>query len=45
MRGLKIIIGIVIITTELIIRNGITKEQRPLTQEQFEDNNYTLNIS
>jgi len=28
-----------------IIRNGITKEQRPLTQEQFEDNNYTLNIS
>ena len=28
-----------------IIRYGITKEQRPLTQEQFEDNNYTLNIS
>ena len=23
--------------------NGITKEQRPLTEEQFRDNNYTLN--
>ena len=23
--------------------NGITKEQRPLTEEQFNDNNYTLN--
>ena len=23
--------------------NGITKEQRPLTKEQFNDNNYTLN--
>jgi len=23
--------------------NKITKEQRPLTQEQFNDNNYTLN--
>ena len=23
--------------------NKITKEQRPLTQEQFDDNNYTLN--
>ena len=27
-----------------IYRNGITKEQRPLTREQFNDNNYTLNI-
>ena len=26
-----------------IYRNGITKEQRPLTREQFNDNNYTLN--
>ena len=26
-----------------VYRNGITKEQRPLTQEQFNDNNYTLN--
>ena len=26
-----------------IYRNGITKEQRPLTREQFDDNNYTLN--
>ena len=24
--------------------NGITKERRPLTREQFNDNNYTLNI-
>ena len=23
--------------------NGITKEQRPLTEEQYRDNNYTLN--
>ena len=23
--------------------NGITKEQRPLTEEQFRDHNYTLN--
>ena len=23
--------------------NGITKEQRPLTEEQFRDSNYTLN--
>ena len=26
-----------------IIRNGITNEQRPLTEAQFRDNNYTLN--
>ena len=26
-----------------IYRNGITKEQRPLTREQFDDNTYTLN--
>ena len=26
-----------------IYRNGITKEQRPLTEEQYRDNNYTLN--
>ena len=26
-----------------IYRNGITNEQRPLTEEQFRDNNYTLN--
>ena len=26
-----------------IYTNGITKEQRPLTEEQFNDNNYTLN--
>ena len=24
-------------------RNGITKEQRPLTKQQYDDNNYTLN--
>ena len=24
-------------------RNGITNEQRPLTEEQYRDNNYTLN--
>ena len=26
-----------------VYRNGITEEQRPLTREQFNDNNYTLN--
>ena len=25
--------------------NGITKERRPLTEEQYEDRNYTLNTS
>ena len=28
---------------EYIYMNGITKEQRPLTEEQFNDSNYTLN--
>ena len=28
-----------------IIRNQLTNEQRPLTQEQYEDRNYTLNIA
>ena len=27
-----------------VYRNGITKEQRPLTEEQYRDSNYTLNI-
>ena len=27
-----------------VYRNGITKEQRPLTEEQYRDTNYTLNI-
>ena len=27
-----------------VYRNGITNEQRPLTEEQFNDSNYTLNI-
>ena len=26
-----------------IYRNGITREQRPLTEEQYRDTNYTLN--
>ena len=26
-----------------VFRNAITKETRPLTEEQFNDNNYTLN--
>jgi len=26
-----------------VYRNGITKEQRPLTREQYNDTNYTLN--
>ena len=26
-----------------VYRNQITKEERPLTEEQFDDNNYTLN--
>ena len=25
--------------------NAITRERRPITQEQYEDRNYTLNIS
>ena len=29
--------------TVYVYRNGITKEQRPLTEEQYRDNNYTLN--
>ena len=29
--------------TVYVYRNGITKEERPLTKEQFDDNNYTLN--
>jgi len=29
--------------TVYIYRNGITKEERPLTEEQYRDNNYTLN--
>ena len=28
-----------------IYRNGITKERRPITGEQYNDNNYTLNTS
>ena len=28
-----------------IYRNTITKEQRPITEEQYQDNNYTLNTS
>ena len=28
---------------QYIYINGITKEQRPLTEEQFRDNSYTLN--
>ena len=28
-----------------VYRNGITKEERPLTREQYRDDNYTLNIS
>ena len=30
-------------TREYIYVNGITKEQRPLTREQYYDTNYTLN--
>jgi len=26
-----------------VYRNGITKEQRPLTEEQYNDNSYTIN--
>jgi len=29
--------------TVYIYRNGITKEERPLTREQYRDSNYTLN--
>ena len=32
-------------STRYIYVNGITKEQRPLTREQYQDNNYTLNTS
>jgi hypothetical protein len=30
--------------TNYVYVNGITKERRPLTREQFDDSNYTLNI-
>ena len=30
-------------TRSYIMRNDITKEQRPLTEAQFDDTNYTLN--
>ena len=30
---------------QYIYRNGITNEQRPITEEQYRDNNYTLNTS
>jgi hypothetical protein len=30
-------------TNTYFFRNGITKEQRPLTEEQYRDSNYTLN--
>ena len=30
-------------TREYLYVNGITKEQRPLTEEQFRDNTFTLN--
>ena len=30
-------------TREYFYVNGITKEQRPLTREQYHDSNYTLN--
>jgi len=30
---------------QYLYRNGITNEQRPLTEEQYRDKNYTLNIS
>ena len=30
--------------TYYVYVNGITKERRPLTREQFDDSNYTLNI-
>jgi len=29
--------------TVYVYRNGITKEQRPLTKQQYDDTNYTLN--
>jgi len=28
-----------------VYRNGITKEERPLTKQQYDDQNYTLNSS
>jgi hypothetical protein len=28
---------------QYVYRNGITKEQRPLTEQQYRDTNYTLN--
>ena len=29
--------------TVYVYRNGITKEERPITREQYNDDNYTLN--
>jgi hypothetical protein len=31
--------------TLYVYRNGITKEERPLTREQYRDDNYTLNTN
>ena len=31
--------------TVYVYRNGITKEQRPLTKQQYDDDNYTLNTN
>jgi len=28
-----------------VYRNGITKEERPITEQQYDDDNYTLNIA
>tara|TARA_R100000656_G_scaffold47038_1_gene38176 strand:- start:214 stop:588 length:375 start_codon:yes stop_codon:yes gene_type:complete len=28
-----------------VFRNGITKETRPITEQQYDDDNYTLNIA
>ena len=32
-------------TRSYIMRNDITNERRPITEEQFDDTNYTLNTS
>ena len=31
--------------TVYVYRNGITKEERPITRDQYNDDNYTLNTS
>ena len=47
MRGIRVGIGVMVTRIETILenRNAITKERRPITEEQYEDSSYTLNTN